>query len=313
MRHAVVVPLVAGLVCCAGGGKDTPDAAQPDDTAAVATLDDEPVPYGTFKKYLDDNAGDASEDGEQNDVIKSRLLDLFLEDQLLLRTSVEMGIVVSEAEVDAYLKELGVVDSEGAAGGADARGVFREQVRRGLILQKVKDAAVVSKIQVAPGEIEEYLGKHPDLLRETRRVVLRQILADDKSAADRIRAELSATPSRFEELAREYSAAPDRGQARTYQEEELPVALREPLLALEPGQISPVIEHAGAHLIFQMVRKVEAEPVDRAEIRRRVEIELFQNKIDQVLEQYIADLKSKASIHVNRAILPFHYVGEHRN
>ena len=312
LRQAAALALSGGLAFCAGGKEERRAPAQPDETSAVATLDGEPVPYGAFERYLRNNAGDDLASGEQGDTIRSRLLDRFLEEQLLLRAAADLKIAVSEPEVDAYMKELGLAEPAGEGGSAEGREAFREQVRRGLVLQKIKDEQVISKVQVTPGEVEDYLAKRPDLLRESRMVVLRQILVDDRSAADRLRAEIAAEPSRFEELAREHSVAADRGEARAYREEELPEELRDPLLELEANAISPVIEHAGAFRLFQMVRKVATAPVERAEVRRRVQMELFQRKIEQVLSQYIADLKDRVRIHVNRAVLPFRYVGEHR-
>ncbi len=311
--HAAAFLMACGLVFCAGDTDESRDAGVLEDTRAVATIDGDAIPYSAFVRYLRDNMGDPDETGEQSDTVKSRLLDLFLEEQLLLRAAAELQIAVSEAEVDAYLKELGVENDDTVGGERDARAAFRGRVRRGLLLQKVKDQAVVSKIQVSPGEVEDYLSKRSDLLRQPRMVVLRQILVDDKSVAVRLQGDLVRDPSKFEALAGKHSVAPDHGQARTYQEEELPVELRVPLLALEAGQISAVLEYARRFMIFQMVRKIEAEPVDRDEVQRRVEVELFQRKIEDVLRQFIADLKEKKKIHVNRSILPFRYVADDRS
>jgi parvulin-like peptidyl-prolyl isomerase len=310
----LAIPLLVGgsITACA---RDDGEAAggSPSDAAEVATMRGEAVPYGSFMRYLQDNTDGLMEDEEKSDAIKSTMLDLFLEEQLLLRAAEEMRIAVSEAEVDAFLKELGLTEGAAEVAGPNGKEGFRESVRRGLILQKLKDEEVMSKIDVTPGEVDDRLSRQPELQRGSRTVVLRQILVDDREVAERVRDTLGSDPARFEPLASEHSIAPDRGEARTYREEDLPLELRERLLALESGQISDVLEHAQRYLVFQMVHKIEAAPLDREEIRRRVELELFQEKADQVLERYIADLKSRMPIHVNRSILPFRYVGEHRN
>ena len=102
-------------------------------------------------------------------------------------------------------------------------------------------------------------------------------------------------------------------RARAYGEDDLPGEIRDAAFRLEPGQVSPVLEYAGAFLIFQLVRKMEAEEVDTSDLRRRVQLELFRKKGEQALERYIADLKKDTEIHVNRAVLPFEYSGEYRN
>ena len=307
--------LAAVTIVCSGRHEEaraTPSPT-PDAGLVVATLGGTPLPYRDFERYLADNAGDDTGEGEQENIIKSRLLDQFLEEQLLLKSADAMKITVSDSEVDSYLSQIGVTEGEADTSTGEGKGAFREKVRQGMILQKVKDQAVLSKVQVTPAEVEDELKKQPDLLKPSRMVALRQILLDDRSVAERLRAALAADPSKFEALARENSVAPDRGQARTYTEEELPVEIREPVFALEPGQVSAVIEMAQRYLIFQLVRKIERSDVDGDEVRHRIRMALFQKKGEQALDQYIADLKKETEIRVNRSILPFEYVGEYKD
>ena len=318
--------LAAFLALSCSGTKDEPSSAAgspaPEQTRAqtmleaqtVATVGGDPIPMKAFERYLTDNAGDAEdENAEQANAIKSRLLDQMIEEQLLLRQSKGLSVTVSESEIDDYLNQIGVTEGEAEVAGGDGKEAFREKVRQSVILQKVKDKAVLSKVEVTPGEVEDYLKRQPEAARVPRSVVLRQILIDDRSLADRLAAQLARDSSRFEALARENSVAPDKGQARTYTDEELPVELRESVFKLEPGQVSPVLENAGAYLIFQLVRKMESKDADLDDVRHRVQLELFRKKGEQALERYIADLKKDTEIHVNRAVLPFEYAGEYRN
>ncbi len=314
--RAAALLLVLAAVACYRKAREEQAAAPtpaPDTGMVVATVAGDGLPYKSFERYLTDNAGDETDEGEQQDTIKSRLLDQFIEEHLLLRAASGLKIAVSEAEVDAYLEQIGVSEGEAEVTGSEGKEAFREKVRQGLMLQKVKDEAVLSKVQVTPGEVEDTLRKQTDLVRASRRVVLRQILVDDKSLADRLSATLTADPSRFEAVARENSIAPDRGQARMYNEEDLPVELREALFAMNPGQISPVMEHQQRYLLFQLVKKVEARDQDLDDVRRRIQLELFQKKGEEALDRYIADLKKGTEIRVNRSVLPFNYVGEYRN
>ncbi len=284
------------------------------DAQSVATVGGEPIPMKAFERYLADNSGDGEDDeAEQTNAIRSRLLDQMIEEQLLLRQAKGLGVTVSETEIDDYLAQIGVSEGGAEVAGGEGKEAFRDKVRQGLVLQKVKDKAVLSKVEVTPGEVEDYIKKQPEAARVPRSVVLRQILIDDKSLADRLAEQLSRDPSRFEVLARENSVAPDKGQARAYEEEQLPVELRDALFRLEPGQASPVMENAGRFLIFQLVRKMEPMDADLSEVRRRLQLELFRKKGEQALERYIADLKKETEIRVHRAILPFEYAGEYRN
>ena len=296
----------------AAGGGPAGSATPAADPGTIATIGGEAIPFRAFERYLADNAMDDSGEGEQEDTIKSRLLDQFLEEQLLLRAALALKVTVSEAEVDSFLEQIGVTEGEAEMTGTEGRQAFRDKVRQGLILQKVRDEAVLSKVQVSPGEIDDRLKKQPELLVTARRVVLRQIMVDDKALAERLRSGLAADPSRFEALARENSVSPDRGQPRGYSEEDLPVELRQPIFGLQAGQVSPVLENAQRYLIFQLVRKDEPRSADPAEVRHKVQLELMQRKGEEALARYIADLKKGTEVRVNRDVVPFNYVGEYR-
>jgi parvulin-like peptidyl-prolyl isomerase len=297
-------------------GGDSPSAQGPgavakgDTGAAVATVGDRKVTYRQFERYLNDNAGEDQGEGGELDTIKSRLLDQFLEEQLLLKEAERLEVAVSDAEVDAYLKELRVAADDIDVGTPDGKEAFRERVKDGLLVQKVKEKAVLKTIKVAPGEVEDELKRHPEAAPSGGKVVLRQILLEDRSAAEEARRAILADPSKFETVARAKSGAPDKGAPRAYDEQDLPENLRAAVQALKPGELSPVVEHAQAFVLLKLERRMEAAPADAAEARARVESELFRQKADQVMERYLADLKEKTEVRVHRALLPFRYVGE---
>jgi parvulin-like peptidyl-prolyl isomerase len=317
--------LILLMAACSGRQETAPQAASTTapgatraqamlDTQAVATVGGVPISLKAYERYLADNAGDADDDdAEQANAIKSRLLDQMIEEQILLRASQGLGVTVSEAEISDYLSQIGVSEGEAEVAGGEGKEAFREKVRQSLVLQKVKDKAVLSKVEVTPGEVDDYLKKQPGTSRIPRSVVMRQIMIDDKSVAERLAAQLAKEPAKFEALARESSVAPDKGQARTYSEDELPGEIRDAAFKLAPGEVSPVLEYAGTFLIVQQVRKLEAQDADIRDVKRRLQVDLFRKKGEQALERYIADLKKDTEIHVNRAMLPFDYSGEYRN
>jgi parvulin-like peptidyl-prolyl isomerase len=279
----------------------------------VVSVAGKDLPYKAFERYLNDNAGEDTGEGEPLDAIRSRLLDQFIEEQLLLGEADRLKVAVSDAEVDSYLHELGVSESDLDIGTPDGKEAFRERVKTGLIVQKVKEAAVLKTVHVSSGEVDDEMKKRPEATRAAAaQVVLRQILFDDRNVAEEAHRKLQTEPTQFEAVARVKSAAPDKGAPRAYSEDELPDDLRAAAAGLQPGQVSAVLEHSQAFVLLQLVKRVDAAPVDLAEVRKRVESELFRRKADQVMERYLADLKEKTAIRVHRALLPFKYVGEYK-
>jgi parvulin-like peptidyl-prolyl isomerase len=294
----------------APGGQGPGAVAKGDQGSAVATVGDRKITFRAFERYLNDNAGEDEGEGDQVDAFKSRLLDQFLEEQLLLKEAERLEVAVSDAEVDAYLKELGVSEDDVDVGTPDGKAAFRARVKDGLLVQKVKEKAVLKTVKVAPGEVDDELKKHPESAPSGGKVVLRQILLEDRNAAEEARRLILAEPARFEEIARAKSGAPDKGAPRAYDERDLPEDLRSAVTALKPGEVSHVVEQSKMFVLLKLDRSIEAAPSDAVEARHRVESELFRQKADQVMERYIADLKEKTEVRVHRALLPFRYVGE---
>jgi parvulin-like peptidyl-prolyl isomerase len=177
----------------------------------------------------------------------------------------------------------------------------------------VKEAAVLKTVRVSSAEVDDEMKKRPEATtKAAAQVVLRQILFDDRNVAEEAHRKLQTEPTQFEAVARVKSAAPDKGAPRAYSEDELPDDLRTAVSGLQPGQVSPVLEHSQAFVVLQLVKRVDAAPVDLAEVRKRVESELFRQKADQVMDRYLADLKEKTEIRVHRALLPFKYVGDYK-
>jgi len=340
MRRPMRVPLAvaAGLLFAAACGRGKgPDAgagspaagsaiATPDspagqgpgalgdekDPGAVASIAGRAIPYKVFERYLNDNAGEETDTGDPTDEIKSRLLDQFIEEQLILGEADRLHVAVSDAEVDAYLKELGMSAGDLDVGAPDGKEAFRARIHDTLVVQKVKEAAVLNTIHVGAAEVQDELMKSPEATAAVPRFVLRQFLLEDRNAAETARRALLLEPGRFEAMAKEKSMSPDHGQPRAYAGEELPAEVRAAVEPLAPGGISAIVPQSGGFGLFQLVRKEEARP-DLADVKKRIESELFRAKADQVMDRWLAELKGKTAIHVNRAILPFKYVGEAKN
>ena len=181
--------------------------------------------------------------------------------------------------------------------------------RRSLMIQEYKDRVLLKEVKVSPEEIEAYFRDHPEEFRESRVVVLRQILLDDPEEARRLSGILKADPGQFPVLARQSSIAPDRGQPRQYEEGELPEPLRAAVFALAPGEISEPLEDDGRVRIFQAVDQHEGKDLTLPEARGKIRLLLLQRRAEETLARAVADLKKEARIRVHLENLPFPYQG----
>ena len=291
---AALLPAAVAFGCARGGA-----------AAPAVTLNGEGIPYSDFESYLKASFGEEPPPGDDAETL-SRLLDQFIEERLLLQKAEQERLSVGEEQVDAFLSGLG---SGPDSGKKEDRGL-REQVRRDLLIQEFKDRVLLKDLKVAPEEIEAYFQEHPAEFQQSRVIVLRQILLEEAAEAKRVADELRADPARFALLAQRASLSPDKGQPRSFQEEELPAEVREAVASLAPGQVSGQVAGEGKFRFFQVVDRQEAKTQSLEEARRRIEVLLMQHKAEAALAQVLQEARREAKVEVHHANLPFKYRGE---
>lgn len=310
--------LIAGACACARAapkaGADKP----------ILEFDTQVVYLDEFQQYLKDILGEAegeesggggeepAEVPESDPAIASRLFDQFVEEQLLLLQARKQGLQVSDAEVKAYLEAQGLGETLPEGGEPDPPGAserFQARVRNTLLVQKFKDQVVLKDVRVTPEEIEKFFREHPTEFQGFSSVVLRQILVDEEPLARRIRSELEQGAA-FQELAERHSLAPDHGEARQYEEADLPEDLQAVIATLSEGQVSEVVNSGGRYHIFKLEARHGKSLQALDDVRERIEVRLLRQKMDQAMAKYLADLRAEVPVRVHHENLPFAYQPE---
>lgn len=256
----------------------------------VARIAGEAVPYARFESYLARDVGDP-EAVLGSDVL-SELFDQFLDEQLLARLAAERGLVRAGGNRD-----------EAARRAVDA------------LLAADTSADTATEPSAAPtAEIARYYAAHLSDFTRPERVRLRQILTEDRAAAEQALSELAAGAD-FAEVARRLSrdpSAPRGGDQGVLARADLPPAFAETIFALRPGEVSRIFPADYGFHIFQVVERLPAEvtPLDRAagEIRAR----LRRERSDRRMAALVAECRRRYDVEVYERNLPFDYEGSYR-
>jgi EpsD family peptidyl-prolyl cis-trans isomerase len=175
-----------------------------------------------------------------------------------------------------------------------------ELYKNQLLLDELRKKILSAEVQVTEQEMKEFYEKHTDMFGRPRMIRARQIVTKDREKAEKVLSELQADPSRFEDLAREYSEdtrTKDRGgDMGNVQRHMYPPELDDALFALEEAEISEVIDMHGRFYILEVYEKEKPEEDAfekyKDQIRRRVE----GTKKHQVWVDYMKGLKDQAQI-----------------
>ena len=242
---------------------------------AVARIGDENLHYDDFALYVEESlGGDASRLGSE---VLSRLFERFLDDQLLLQLARDRGFVAGEATV--HQAAVGLLEA--------------------------------SSPEVSVQDIERYYEEHVDDFVRPARVRLRQILVQDRAAAELALAELEAGVD-FGEVARVRSigpSAPAGGLQGELSREDLSRALVDIVFALGEGEWSELLEADYGFRIFEVERVLAQEVLPLAKAAPSIRAQLEAARSEELIQAAIGEARQEYNLRVAVARLPFEYSG----
>ncbi|MGJ7916458.1 peptidylprolyl isomerase [Massilia sp. LXY-6] len=214
--------------------------------------------------------------------LRRQVVEAMITERAQLQLGKEFGIRVSDIELDraiGRIAESQKMSVQEMRNQMEKEGMtfaqFREQIRNEIIMQRLIDHEVDSKIQVSDAEIDTYMAAEKAAAADRVEMDISQILvripenaspeqiAARKARADEVARQLR-TGADFAKMAATYSDAPDalQGGAIGWRDpDRLPQTFASELRKLKPGQVTPVMRTNFGFLILKLanVRKPEAQ------------------------------------------------------
>ncbi len=235
-------------------------------------------------EMYESQAADQLRTPEQQSLFKEELLRQMINDRLILiKAKEDTSIVVSEKQIDEALEErmqelrnrfrsTQEFETQLAAEGYTMRDL-RNKLRVDIHDQLVKDRLVqklLGKVSVTRGEVEKFFSAYRDSLPphpqsiKLAHLLLKltassQISDSLKQTAESLRARIDQGES-FEALAEQFSEDPSAesgGDIGTFRKGDLVPEYEKAALALNPGEVSPVVHTSFGYHIIKLVGKAE--------------------------------------------------------
>lgn len=280
--RVVVAVLVLLAVLAVAACREAPAVAP----ERVATIASEEVRWEEFEGYLERHLGESG--ASLGSDVLSELFDQYLSERLLVRLAVERGLVAARSAGGAELPRR-AVDRLLAAAGRDER-------------------------EPTAKEVAAFYAGHRQDFERPERVRLRQILLDDRSAAEQALAEVRGGAS-FEEvgarLASDPAVAADAGYQGELSRDDVPPAFADAIFSLAPGEVSEVVAAEYGFHLFQVVERLPAEVVPLDEATPEIERRLRQDAADRRLERLVDEARRRYDVSVHDRNLPFNYRGRY--
>ncbi len=206
------------------------------------------------------------------EVLEKQLLERMITDRVQLQYARETGLRVSDLDLDAAMRRIAegnklplqdfraALEKDGIAWAK-----FREEIREEIVLSRLREREVQSRVVVTDGEIDNYLanlvagGGSANIEVRTAHIILRvpeqatpdqlmRIGARARAALDQIR-----RGDDFAKVAASYSDAPDGlsgGLMGARPLDRLPALYADAVKKLKPGEVSDILRSpAGFHIV----------------------------------------------------------------
>lgn len=209
------------------------------------------------------------------DILERQMLDRMITDRVQLQLANEAGIRVDDAQLDKALERIAEGNRLGLSqfrAAIERDGIawdkFREEVRREILVVRVREREVDNRVTVSEGEVDNYLSS-PEHAAGAEEFLIHHILVRIpeqaspeqinklRAKADQALGQLKAGKP-FAQVAASFSDAPDAlngGSLGWRSTDRMPALFAENVAKLRPGEATPVLRSAGGFHIVRLEQR----------------------------------------------------------
>jgi parvulin-like peptidyl-prolyl isomerase len=261
---------------------------------------------GYFRANLLELEDDGAREKQELDRVRSRLLDAYVEERLLLAEAERRGLQVEDWEIEAYLALDEPHDED-----EEERPVIENRqrlARQRLLVQMLREGTILGLPPLEEEEVKRYADKHGERLFSGRRLRLRALLLGSAEEAGKVHTNIRRRRITFDEAVAAYETYPGQGRSLELSWESLSDEARAALDGLKPGRVSPPVEMQGSHYLFKVESWLDGPEQVDVERRERARSELQNLHRQQALEELFMELRERFPVRIIRRNLPFRYI-----
>jgi len=255
---------------------------------------------------------------------RGEVLSSLIDNMIVKQKAAELGITVEEAEIDNAIAQI-LSDNnatlEEFRKELDKVNVsmqdYRNNLRNQILQSRLVGQQVRSRIVIVEEDIKEYYEKEYTQEKGESGYYILQIgfnwknlvtldgvsQEEAREKAEAIRARVLAGES-FGELARSYSdfpSATDGGNLGLIKKDEMAAYMRDAILSMHPGDISPIIETGSTFQFFKLLSSREGDLVVKApyeSVKDEIREILYRQEMEKYYKAWVENLREQAYIKI---------------
>jgi len=240
------------------------------------------------------------------DAIKREALDELIEEKLMLIRAEKLGLKVTDEELKKRVEEIrkdypGENFAQVFGGEKVDYKIWSEELRKRLLLEKLIDQEVNSKITVTDEEAREAYQANRGKYYSEESVHVAQIVVPTKEKADAVLRRLQAGEE-FARIAQEVSTGPEAakgGDLGVFTRGVMPEAFDRVVFSLPEGKTSKVVKSPYGFHVFKVLKRDKGHWIEFAEVQDKIKLDLMKVKEEKEFRRWLDQLKSEAKIHID--------------
>ncbi|MGP0630344.1 peptidylprolyl isomerase [Nitrospina sp. 32_T5] len=264
--------------------------------------------------------------------VRLQTLEQMIDEILMIGVAERLNMIVEESQMQSALDDIrarGNLTEEQLAEMLEQEGrtmeEYKKRIREQILLSRVINLEVRSRIKISKEEIAEYYDAHRKDFWTTPKVHARHILfiLDNSLTQDEV--ELKKKKARmaleeiqsgreFVDVAKEYSedvTASNGGDLGVLEKGKMISEFEDAAFSLKSGQVSNIITSPYGLHIIKVEEILHGAPVPMEDVEGRIEAQLKHERFESVFKEYIEDLRARSFIEKRLGSLK--PSGEHNN
>ncbi|MDT8443560.1 MAG: peptidylprolyl isomerase [Desulfuromonadales bacterium] len=178
---------------------------------------------------------------------------------------------------------------------------WREELKESLIMEKLLDQAVYSRVAITDMEVATYFKDNHDQFDRPTQVRARQIVVAEEAEGQKV-LDLLRQGQPFAEVAAEYSLSPDAqqgGDLGFFGRGEMPPEFDEIVFDLPVSRLSKLVKSEYGYHIFMVEEKRKAERLSKQEATEEIVSILEARKKEEVYLGWLQEMRARSVIAVD--------------
>ncbi len=236
---------------------------------------------------------------EQANRVRSRMLDTWIDERLVLNEAAARGLMIEDEMLDEHLDDPAYEAGEGD------REAQRAYLRNRLLIELVQSQVLQEVPLPTAEETVAWLEGNPGSTPGGRQVRLRSLRFDEPEIARRVHRDLRRNRITFNEAVVQNAEDESQGVATVVDWATLPAEVQRALEELRRGWSSSPVDLGGSTYLFQVVQWLEPDPELQIEAARE---QMIASARREAWQTFVTGLREAARIRIIRENLGFTYV-----